>query len=390
MDGVTDPSQLNITVSTDQANGFSKDDVLTAQNTTAEAGAENVTLSFSHAFAMVQVGIKSGLTEDTEATVTLEGIQPTAVVNAKDATATVSGELTSIKMQKTSADKWEYRAIVPAQGIASGSKLLTIVAGGKTYAVTYSSTEGQAVSYVAGKALQITVNSLVALPEGNEVTIGGSITDWDASTSDPGEGDVTEVPTESLDLSALEGFDAMVLKSGWGTDKVTGEENLWFKRETIENLVTYEKIGGNEIKMLLMQGEKKAAWNNNSIGFHSGLMFDNTKNYILTFDAKSEEASGSISVGISNSTDMELFLLDTGATIASKTVSNTYQSFTLTFNFTQAATNIVSSASGVTTATSTTSADTNSGINIVFYNNTNNKDASSILYVKNIKLNVVK
>ena len=390
VDGVTDPSQLNITVSADQTGGFSKDDVLTAQNTTAEADAPSVTLTFKHAFAMVQVGIKSGLTEDTEATVTLEGIQPTAVVNAKDATATVSGELTSIKMQKTSADKWEYRAIVPAQGIASGSKLLTIVAGGKTYAVTYSSTEGQAVSYVAGKALQITVNSLVALPEGNEVTIGGSITDWDASTSDPGEGDVTEVPTESLDLSALEGFDAMVLKSGWGTDKVTGEENLWFKRETIENLVTYEKIGGNEIKMLLMQGEKKAAWNNNSIGFHSGLMFDNTKNYILTFDAKSEEASGTISVGISNSTDTELFLLDSGATIASKTVSSTYQSFTVTFDFTQAATNIASSAPSVTTATSTTSADTNSGINIVFYNNTNNKDASSILYVKNIKLNVVK
>ena len=391
MDGVKDPSQLNITVSTDQASGFSKDDVLTAQNTTAEADAPSVTLTFKHAFAMVQVGIKSGLTDDAEATVTLESILPTAVVNAKAGTVgTASGEKTSIQMQKTSADKWEYRAIVPAQDIASGSKLLTIVAGGKTYAVTYSSTEGQVVSYVAGKALQITVNSLVALPEGNEVTIDGSITDWDASTSDPGEGDVTEVPTESLDLSALEGFDAMVLKSGWGTDKVTGEENLWFKRETIENLVTYEKIGGNEIKMLLMQGEKKAAWNNNSIGFHSGLMFDNTKNYILTFDAKSEEASGSISVGISNSTDMELFLLDTGATIASKTVSNTYQSFTLTFNFTQAATNIVSSASSVTTATSTTSADTNSGINIVFYNNTNNKDASSILYVKNIKLEVVK
>lgn len=390
MDRVTDPSQLNITVSADQTSGFSKDDVLTAQNTTAEARAENVTLTFNHAFAMVQVGIKSGLTTDTEATVTLESIRPTAVVNAKDATATVSGELTSIKMQKTNADKWEYRAIVPAQDIASGSKLLTIVAGGKTYAVTYSSTEGQVVSYVAGKALQITVNSLVALPEGNEVTIDGSITDWDASTSDPGEGDVTEVPTESLDLSALEGFDAMVLKSGWGTDKVTGEENLWFKRETIENLVTYEKIGGNEIKMLLMQGEKKAAWNNNSIGFHSGLMFDNTKNYILTFDAKSEEASGTISVGISNSTDTELFLLDSGATIASKTVSSTYQSFTVTFDFTQAATNIASSASSVTTATSTTSADTNSGINIVFYNNTNNKDASSILYVKNIKLEVVK
>lgn len=391
MDGVTDPSQLNITVSTDQASGFSKDDVLTAQNTTAEAGAENVTLSFSHAFAMVQVGIKSGLTDDAEATVTLESILPTAVVNAKAGTVgTASGEKTSIQMQKTNADKWEYRAIVPAQDIASGSKLLTIVAEGKTYVVTYSSAEGKAVSYEAGKALQITVNSLVALPKGNEVTIGGSITGWDASTSDPGEGDVTEVPTESLDLSALEGFDEMTVVKGWANEKVTGEENLWFKRETTENLVTYEKTDDDEIKMSLMQYTSKATWNSNSIGFHSGVMFDNTKKYTLTFDARSEEASGSISVGISNSTDTELFLLDSGATIASKTVSGIYQSFTVTFDFTQAATNIASSASGVTTATPTTSEDTDSGINIVFYNNTNNEDASSILYVKNIKLEVVK
>lgn len=391
MDGVTDPSRLNITVSADQTSGFSKDDVLTAQNTTAEAGAENVTLSFKHVFAMVQVGIKSGLTDDAEATVTLESIQPTAVVNTKAGTVgTASGEKTSIQMQKTSADKWEYRAIVPAQDIASGSKLLTIVAGGKTYAVTYFSTEGQVVSYVAGKALQITVNSLVALPEGNEVTIGGSITDWDASTSDLGEGDVTEVPTESLDLSALEGFDAMVLKLGWGADKVTGEDDFWFKREVNSGLVTYTKTSGNEIEMLLSQFTNKAAWNNNSIGFHSGVMFDNTKNYILTFDAKSEEASGSISVGISNSTDTELFLLDSGATIASKTVSSTYQSFSVTFNFAQTATDIASSASSVKTATPTMPEDTDNGINIVFYNNTNNKDASSILYVKNIKLEVVK
>lgn len=145
-----------------------------------------------------------------------------------------------------------------------------------------------------------------------------------------------------------------------------------------------------KLKCCLVNLQIKLHGNNNSIGFHSGVMFDNTKNYILTFDAKSEEASGSISVGISNSTDTELFLLDSGATIASKTVSSTYQSFSVTFNFAQAATDIASSASSVKTATPTMPEDTDNGINIVFYNNTNNKDASSILYVKNIKLEVVK
>lgn len=391
VDDVTDPSQLNITVSADQTGGFSKDDVLTAQNTTAEAGSENVTLSFKHAFAMVQVGIKSGLTDDAEATVTLESIQPTALVNAKEATAVVSGDVTSIKMQKTSADKWEYRAIVPAQEIASGSKLLTIVAGGKTYAVTYSSAEGQPVSYVAGEVLQITVNSLVALPEGEEVTIGGSITDWDASTSDPGAGDVTEVPTESLDLSALEELDmeTLVTKKGWTNEaeKVTGKDNLWFKRETTNGLVTYAKTEENEISMC-STGASRAYWASNSIGYHSGLMFDNTQKYNLTFEAKSKEISGgSVGVGISNSTDTSLFCISTGdVTISPKTLTDSYQSISIIFDFAKKGD---SASSNTLTTSPTTSDDVKDGINIVFYNN-NSSGAENTIYVKNIKLEVVK
>lgn len=392
MDGVTDPSQLNITVSADQTSGFSKDDVLTAQNTTAEAGAENVTLSFKHAFAMVQVGIKSDLTTDAEATVTLESILPTAVVNAKAGTVgTASGEKTSIQMQKTSADKWEYRAIVPAQDIASGSKLLTIVAEGKTYAVTYSSAEGKAVSYEAGKALQITVNSLVALPDGDEVTIGGPITDWDASTSDPGEGDVTEVPTESLDLSALEDLDmeTLVTKKGWTNkaEKVTGKGNLWFKRETTNGLVTYVKTEENEISMC-STGASRAYWASNSIGYHSGLMFDNTQKYNLTFEAKSKEVSGgSVGVGISNSTDTSLFCISTGdVTISPKTLTDSYQSISIIFDFAKKGD---SASSNTLTTSPTTSDDVKDGINIVFYNN-NSSEAENTIYVKNIKLEVVK
>lgn len=400
MDGVTDPSQLNITVNADQTSGFSKDDVLTAQNTTAEAGSKNVTLSFKHAFAMVQVGIKSDLTTDAEATVTLESIQPTALVNAKEATAVVSGDVTSIKMQKTSAaDKWEYRAIVPAQEIASGSKLLTIVAGGKTYAVTYSSTEGQSVSYVAGEVLQITVNSLVALPEGNEVTIGGSITDWDASTSDPGEEDVTEVPTESLDLSALEGFDNFqTLTDNWSKAQITGAESTWFRREQNSGLVTYSKAEDNAISMTVA-GTTRAYWNANSIGFHSGLKFDSTKKYTLTFEARAEgnRTNNNIGAGISNSDDDKVFCKsDLKGTLytGGVTVATEYKSYTVTFDFSKVATVTKGTFAEGETYSSATSSDTDEGINIVFYNNTDvTKETdmgSSIIYVKNIKLEVVK
>lgn len=399
-DGVTDPSQLDITVSADQTGGFSKDDVLTAQNTTAEADADNVTLTFKHAFAMVQVGIKSGLTDDAEATVTLESILPTAVVNAKAGTVgTASGEETSIQMQKTSADKWEYRAIVPAQGIASGSKLLTIVAGGKTYAVTYSSTENQVVSYVAGKALQITVNSLVALPDGDEVTIGGSITDWDASTSDPGEEDVTEVPTESLDLSALEGFDNFqTLTDNWSKAQITGAESTWFRREQNSGLVTYSKAEDNAISMTVA-GTTRAYWNANSIGFHSGLKFDSTKKYTLTFEARAEgnRTNNNIGAGISNSDDDKVFCKsDLKGTLytGGVTVATEYKSYTVTFDFSKVATVTKGTFAEGETYSSATSSDTDEGINIVFYNNTDvTKETdmgSSIIYVKNIKLEVVK
>ena len=394
-DGVTDPSQLDITVSADQTGGFSKDDVLTAQNTTAEADADNVTLTFKHAFAMVQVGIKSGLTDDAGATVTLESIKPAAVVNAIAGTVgTASGENTSIKMQKTSADKWEYRAIVPAQDIASGSKLLTIVAGGKTYAVTYSSTEGQSVSYVAGEVLQITVNSLVALPEGEEVTIGGSITDWDASTSDPGEEGVTEVPTESLDLSALPGLDFATIetKIGWKDDKVTGEVDKWYKRETTSGLVTYAKTESNEISMLLRQGDTRATWNSNSLGYHSGKMFDYTKKYTLTFNARcaGEESGNNLGVVILNTDDVAAFCKgDLSGTLYTAGINNTDKSYSVTFDFGQKSTSVATS--GITYSP-TSSDDTNGGINIVFFNNTNTKNTgvASTLYVKNIKLEVVK
>lgn len=398
---VTDPSAINVTVNSDQAtNGFSKDDVLTAKNTEAEAGATSVSLTFAHAMAMVQVGIKSGLTDDAEATVTLESIQPTALVNAKEATAVVSGDVTSIKMQKTSAaDKWEYRAIVPAQEIASGSKLLTIVAGGKTYAVTYSSTEGQSVSYVAGEVLQITVNSLVALPEGEEVTIGGSITDWDASTSDPGEEDVTEVPTESLDLSALEGFDNFqTLTDNWSKAQITGAESTWFRREQNSGLVTYSKAEDNAISMTVA-GTTRAYWNANSIGFHSGLKFDSTKKYTLTFEARAEgnRTNNNIGAGISNSDDDKVFCKsDLKGTLytGGVTVATEYKSYTVTFDFSKVATVTKGTFAEGETYSSATSSDTDEGINIVFYNNTDvTKETdmgSSIIYVKNIKLEVVK
>ena len=165
---VNDPSAINVNVNTDQAtSGFSKDDVLTAQNTEAEAGANSVSLTFAHAMAMVQVSLMEGTTDDVNATVSLQSILPDTKVNAKDGSVeTAAGEAVAVAMKKA-AESLTYRAVVPEQTIKADSKLLTIVAGGKTFDVTFSAD----VKYEKGKLLQIKVEALNGLPEGATVTI---------------------------------------------------------------------------------------------------------------------------------------------------------------------------------------------------------------------------
>lgn len=190
-ESVTDPSAINVTVNSDQAtNGFSKDDVLTAQNTEAEAGAPSVSLTFAHAMAMVQVSLMEGTTSDANATVTLQSILPVTSVNAKDGSVTAaSGASVGVAMKKA-AESLTYRAVVPEQTIKAGSKLLTIVAGGKTFDVTFS----ENVSYERGKLLQIKVEALNGLPEGATVTISGEAIDGWIPGEEPEGGETEEVP----------------------------------------------------------------------------------------------------------------------------------------------------------------------------------------------------
>ena len=212
---VTDAANVSVTVKADQSGGYNKEDFLTAQNTEAAAGAENITLNFNHAFSLVQVGIKEAATTDVNATVTLENIIPTAEVNViTGAVAAATGEAISVMMKK-SATKMEYRAIVPAQTIAANAKLLSITADKKTFAVSNS----EPVEYAQGKALQITINKLNALPDGEAITIGGSITDWDKG-EDPGDGEVVEIPL----IKPLEGNTLEELVS---TTK--GAQESWYK-----------------------------------------------------------------------------------------------------------------------------------------------------------------
>lgn len=187
---VTDPASIKDTVSADQTAGFGKNDMLSARNTEAAAGATNISLKFAHAMAMVQVSLMEGTTSDANATVTLQSILPVTSVNAKDGSVeTAAGEAVAVAMKKA-AESLTYRAVVPEQTITAGSKLLTIVAGGKTFDVTFSKN----VSYERGKLLQIKVEALNGLPEGATVTISGEAIDGWAPGEEPEGGETEEVP----------------------------------------------------------------------------------------------------------------------------------------------------------------------------------------------------
>ena len=187
---VTDPASIKDTISADQTAGFGKNDMLSARNTEAAAGATNISLNFAHAMAMVQVSLMEGTTSDANATVALQSILPVTSVNAKDGSVTAaSGASVGVAMKKA-AESLTYRAVVPEQTIKAGSKLLTIVAGGKTFDVTFNAD----VEYERGKLLQITVKKLNALPDGAEVTIGGAAIDGWTPGENPEGGETEEVP----------------------------------------------------------------------------------------------------------------------------------------------------------------------------------------------------
>lgn len=191
-DGITDPTNISVTINADQSNGIATDDFLTAQNNTSAAGAETISLKFDHAFSLVQVDfdLSESDNQPTIASVSMENILPTATVNATTGEASEpSGNATSIKMEKAKNTDL-FRAIVPAQTLNKGAIIMSITDGeGRLYDVRHNAE----LSYKKGEALQITVKSLTPLPGGKQIKITKGIKPWTGSEISDNI-TVTEIP----------------------------------------------------------------------------------------------------------------------------------------------------------------------------------------------------
>ncbi|MDN0051480.1 fimbrillin family protein [Bacteroides caecigallinarum] len=399
--GVTDITAISVSVSEDQTAGISNEDFLTARNETSAAGAENISLNFSHSLSMIQVGIKDGVTTDANASITLENILPAVTVNAKTGEISVaSGETVSIKMKK-SEQKMEYRAIIPAQVIVAGSRFMSITADGKTYDVNAPSE----ISLNKGQALQITVNSLVPLPEGEQITIGGAINDW-GNGENPGESEVTEIPLIKAIGTELPEVIA---------DTRNFTEESWFKmvqsdaeraRSAFEIVEDNATTWGKAIKLTynVNNEEINNSWYKATIGYnHAEPMYvtDDTYIYKVTAKVKADVCDGGSTVStlvftckaksserytysFAASTKPDTF---TATTVSKKPAgAGTWEEFIFYINFKQLSSTVGSGINGTDDKKFFVDAtpEDYSGFDLRVY--TNNDKQKPVIYISDLKI----
>lgn len=358
-EGVTDPTNIIVNVDTDQSNGISSDDFLTAQNYTSEAGAETISLKFDHAFSLVQVAfeLSESANKPAIASVSMENILPAATVNATTGEINeLSGNATSIKMEKANNTEL-FRAIVPAQTISKGTKIMSITdVDGIVYDVRYNNE----LNYKKGTVLQMTVKSLTPLPDGEQIEITNNITEWTGSEISDNI-TVTEIPLiQPITTNEL----TEVI-----SNTMSFYEESWFKlvqndtekgRATFEIVDDEETSWGKVAKMTYnIAGEAiNNSWYKAAIGYnHTEPMYitDDTYIYKVTAKIKADVCEGSSTVStivftckaksadrytwsFAASTTPDKF---TSTTVSTKpSVAGTWEEFSFYINFKQVSSTI--------------------------------------------------
>lgn len=395
----TDATSVSLSVATDQTAGYTGSDALMAKNESVAAGTTTVDLSYSHAFAMVQVTL-TGTQAAKDATVTLQNIYPTAALNLKTGEAgEASGTLGTVAMKacstNTDAAPFSYRAIVPAQTIAANNGILVITSGENKYKFTYTAN----VPYESGKLRQYNVT--LGDQSGTALTIGsGTISNWeDATDVEGGEGQVGEVipPTTLLDLSSLITAEMnFVEKKAWTADKLTDAEDYWFTRTSTITTVSFDETE-NAIKAA--NTTDRGAWGTTSFGYHCGTKAFEKTTYRLTFDAKSTIVGNQVfAVGVRNSSDTKGFRVSNlnggkrnqiAVNYTQEEVTAGYKTLTVDIDFSQA-----SETTNLNDNTFTATVDSDlEGITILFFNNLNQTSVEDpqtyTTYFKNIKFEKV-
>lgn len=290
--------------------------------------------------------------------------------------------------QNAGATQFAYRAIVPAQTVATGQSLLEITSGGKTYKFTYSAD----VKYDAAKVR--VMNVTLGESGQNTITIPASdttIDNWGNSEAGTGTGTVEEViaSTTLLDLSSeiKEGM-PITSKGNWSSAKLADKQDYWFSRTSETTTVTFDAA---EIAIKAANTTARGAWGTTSFGYHCGTKTFERATYKLTFTVKSTiVGNGVVAVGVRTSNDKKGFRISNlyagkrnmaSINFTQAEVTTGWKNFTMEVDLTQAS---EPTSLSDQSAFDTTTAEEVQGITILFFNNLQNAASAYDTYIKDI------
>lgn len=418
-EGASTPQSINMAVKLDQSTdvaNYNTSDVLTAQNRSAEANSTTVPLNFKHAFALVQVNLE-GDASDKDAIVTILNVFPEAALDLQyadgaKAAGEAKGVQSAVKMyslpeinQIENADRFAFRAIVPAQNVSANTVLLEIQSKGKTYRFTYS----EEVKYVAGASRIINV-TLGNPPAKNTISFPASnmtVDTWGTTEGGNGSGSVEEVVPIITDFTLPIATATNFTETGQFAKEncfMTGNTSYWFHRETNHTTpATKVTIEDNMLKITTLEN-KRGSWNNSSIGYHCYGKFEPTIYKVTlivksTIEATYKEGTtdrdntkeGIVGIGFANSLDNKLFKMynekgenwNRNITTYNGIINTTPTTKNFYIDLTTASS--TGSTKEIKDYTSTQDEDYNTGINIILYNYTNLTIENSI-YIESVHI----
>jgi hypothetical protein len=211
-EAATDPTDISFSVETDQNDftdgraNFNLSDLLTARTAGRSRGDGAVPLAFKHALALVQVTVDDaaellGPIPGGDMTVRLQGVRAGATLDLDgagsspgDPTVTLAGETTDavgIDMYRvTDAEGYVFRALVPAQTLASSSRIFSIAGGDArlvssrlTSDITLTASETE--KFIQRTAYRVPeANSYMVAPNGDPILIPAVARANSAGTTD--------------------------------------------------------------------------------------------------------------------------------------------------------------------------------------------------------------
>ena len=278
-------------------------DVLLSQSTVDSYNNGEITLNYTHAYAMVEVliaGDKIG--EDGPSQVVLKNVVTDASIDLTTQEINTLGAPQDVIMARVEGDEnnntFLYRAIVPAQKMTKGSTLLEVygVNGGKNY--TFKAPENKDIAYDKGKFFRMEV--MIGEVEAGIKFPGGNIDPWESTPGVNLEGEELKVNLITMPISNLTNDNFLEVTA---VDYFQDGDFWYFLKHKDDETMTATLNNDATGPYISFKSEKPTgSWFKSSIGYHHKGDFQATF-YKLTFKFKADKENGEMRIFIRSAND---------------------------------------------------------------------------------------